>query len=134
QEHRVEVTTKLDFGAHEVTQQEWRVFTNNNPSQNQCNDCPVENVTWWEALQFANAASKKANYQQCYQLKGCNKDETEMGTGTACGSVQPPSSECKGYRLPTEAEWNQAAEWNKAANSQSSLANEKPVCAESKTH
>ena len=58
--------------------------------------CPVEMVTWPDAIQFANALSKKEGLDTCYVVK--DKD-VKWTTGLSC----------KGWRLPTEAEWEWAA-------------------------
>ena len=34
-------------------------------------DCPVEQVNWYEALAFANAASRSEGLAECYTLSGC---------------------------------------------------------------
>jgi formylglycine-generating enzyme required for sulfatase activity len=49
---------------HEVTQQQWRRLMGNNPSDAQrCgNQCPVEEVSWNEAVEFARKLSAKTGY------------------------------------------------------------------------
>lgn len=43
---------------HEVTQAQWEAVMGNRPSHFQgCPDCPVENVSWEEAVAFAEAVS-----------------------------------------------------------------------------
>lgn len=51
-EHTVTIKSVL-FSRYEVTQGQWQVIMGNNPSINKgCNNCPVENVSWEEAMKF----------------------------------------------------------------------------------
>ncbi len=33
-------------------------------------DCPVEDVSWFEAVSYANALSSKGGCEPCYELRG----------------------------------------------------------------
>jgi formylglycine-generating enzyme required for sulfatase activity len=52
------------MGRHEVTQQQWRRLMGSNPSDaNRCgNQCPVEEVSWNQAVEFARKLSAKTGY------------------------------------------------------------------------
>ena len=50
--HEVEVGS-FEIGKYEVTQFEWREIMGSNPSHfSNCDNCPVESITWYEAQQF----------------------------------------------------------------------------------
>ena len=57
-------------------------------------DLPVGDVSWFDAIQFANALSRKEGLEVCYDER----------TGSRSKRV------CNGYRLPTDAEWSRALE------------------------
>jgi len=104
---------------HEVTQDEWSWLMASSPSFfSGCPNCPVERVSWYDALAYLNRLSVADGFQPCYALRGCTG---RPGTGCpdgrpwcessyACESVAFAGEQCAGYRLPTSDEWGWVAE------------------------
>ncbi len=62
--HDVTVSQDFYMGKFEVTQIQYQTVTGVNPSYSPvCNDCPVETVTWFEAVAFCQALSVQTGYK-----------------------------------------------------------------------
>lgn len=73
------------------------------------NKRPVMGITWTEALFYANARSRAEGLEACYTLKNCEGNFADKNDIFACETIAFKGLDCKGYRLPTNAEWEYAA-------------------------
>ncbi|HZZ71190.1 MAG TPA: SUMF1/EgtB/PvdO family nonheme iron enzyme [Pirellulales bacterium] len=111
-QHRVQLTRRYWISVEAVTQAEYEQVMGTNPSyfcktgngrqeiaELDTKNLPVEQVSWFDAVEFCNKLSERDHRSPCYRL------ERAQRTDRSIVEADVTMIDGTGYRLPSEAEW-----------------------------
>jgi formylglycine-generating enzyme required for sulfatase activity len=107
-QHQVTFSKPFYIGKYEVTQAEYEAVMGTNPSYFKGGNLPVEQVSWYDAIEYCNKRSEKEGLTPAYTISKGWADSNNTSESDDLKWVVTWNKNANGYRLPTEAEWEYA--------------------------
>jgi len=96
------------MGRYEVMQKEYQRIMGTNPSNFKGDYLPVENVSWYDAIEYCNRRSQREGLTPAYTIDKKQRDPNNKNHYDTVKWTVTWNKNANGYRLPTEAEWEYA--------------------------
>lgn len=97
------------FMQYEVTKDEYYYIMKYGKVEKSEIDKPIANISWYDAVQFCNQASKRIGFKPYYNISEIEYYTDEEKITSIKSAKVTENKSANGYRLPTLEEWQYAA-------------------------